>query len=191
MGLRELRGAPRFGSDDFPGRGGDRRPEVNLKMLIEFGVVAFLIMAVSFVRGRDRFEDFCVACFVFGFVIVFALALAPLGFLQAWIRPATFDAALRGTDLRLGLDGFALARFCLAHPIARYVLAIAYSALPLAISVHWCVERLKFLFFISTVASFIAFPFYLLVPACGPRYIFTGWPASSAAPIPHPGITLT
>jgi hypothetical protein len=139
---------------------------------------AALVIALSFALRTDRYEDVCVATAVVAFVLV----LLPLAPIEAWLRPLTWDGVLRRWDLALGLDGFALARFCFRHGWARVLFGNAYSALPLAFAVNWALERSKLFFHAAAIGAIAAVPFYMLVPACGPQYAFAGYPWHASVP---------
>jgi hypothetical protein len=131
-----------------------------------------LIMAASFARRSDKYQDLCIATLVMAFLLV----LMPLAPIEGYLRPFTWDARLRAVDLYLGLDGFAWARICWRTPWLRYVLTACYEALPLAFAVSWTAERSCLAIRAAVIGGLLAFPLYLLVPACGPQYVFPGYP---------------
>jgi len=152
--------------------------------MLWYGIAGFaLIMLVSFWRRTDRYEDLCVATFI----LVFLLLLTALGTFEGFLRPLTWDARLRAADLYLGLDGFALARLCWETTWLRILATISYCALPFAFALNWSLERSRLALRAAVIGGFLAFPLYLLVPACGPQYAFAGYPWH---PVVLPGLTV-
>jgi hypothetical protein len=110
--------------------------------MLYYGLAGFiLIMAVSFIRSiNEECEDFCAGAAI---PIFHAPSLA-LGAATGWLRPATIDGQLRALDLALGLDGFALTRWPIAHqwyfavqfiyPALPLMMALAAGALPHAVA---------------------------------------------------------
>ena len=132
-----------------------------------------MILATSFLRRtKDKYEDFCVAVSA----PIFLLLLKPFGLLSGHLRPHTFDEALRVIDLKLGLDGFALTRFSIAHNWFYLLLETVYLALPLAMAVAWITSKSRTLLHGCVIGAFLAFPLYMLVPAAGPEFTFANWP---------------
>jgi len=122
-----------------------------------------------------------------GGLILWILLVLPCAFsLNEQATPRTFDTALRRWDLALGLDGFALSRFCFRHMAAQLSVEAVYFALPLAIALAWVVSR-SWRFLAACILGGIAGWFcYLLCPATGPEMAFRGWPSSGAATLLSP-----
>lgn len=136
-------------------------------------IAAFLvIMVASFIRRTDRYEDFCVG---FALVVV-PLALVVLDPTTFHLSPFTWDARLRAVDVYVGLDGFALGRLCYGHPWLTSMVIISYGALPFAFALSWILERSWLTLRAAVIGGVLAFPCYLLIPACGPRWAFPGYP---------------
>jgi PAP2 superfamily len=98
--------------------------------------------------------------------------------------PHTIDGELRAADLALGLDGFALSRFSLAHLWARWTVEAVYGALPLVVVLAWIVGRSHTLLRAALIGALAALPVYMLLPAVGPEYVFQGWPDAAAHFVP-------
>jgi hypothetical protein len=141
--------------------------------MIWYGIAGFvLIMAVSFFRKTDKYEDLCAATFIFASVLL----MPPMGQVEGFLRPSTVDLQLRLWDLRLGLDGFAVARLCGRYSWICAPLAVVYSGLVFVLAVNWALERSKLFLWAATIGGLLAVPCYMLIPACGPKYAFTGYP---------------
>jgi hypothetical protein len=148
-------------------------------MFVWYGLAGFaLIMLVSWVRGADKYEDFCVGAFVAIFTIL-VLFLTPV---EAFLRPLTWDARLHAWDLALGLDGFALARVCFRHGWMIPILAVLWTGQPLVFAINWAIERSKLWLRAAIIGGVLAVPFYMLVPACGPQHAFAGYPWHTVVP---------
>ena len=133
--------------------------------------VLVLIPLFCFLRKAES-KDICVAA-----LIVAAPGLfAPFLWLTGYLRPLTYDGFLGHFDLTLGLDGFRLARFCARHSLLSIILASAYEGLPIMAGINWILERSKTFLRAALIGAVLAVPFYLLIPACGPRYAFVGYP---------------
>jgi hypothetical protein len=147
-------------------------------MLLWYGIAGFiLIMALSFARRTDIFENFCV-----GFLlVVFLLLMMIPTMIESAVRPLTWDARLQAADLRLGLDGFVWARIWLGTKWLRIISTQAYWGLPLAFAISWSMERSRTMARSVILAGILTFPCYLLIPAAGPVYAFVGWPKIFAA----------
>jgi len=141
--------------------------------MIVYGIAgAVLILVASFLRRTDKYEDVSIATFI----LVFVMLLPVIAFLEGWARPLTWDARLRVWDLALGLDGFALSRWCNRHNWAIIILSTVYYSLPLIAAASWVFERSRLLIRACIIGGLLTLPFYLLVPACGPHYSFAEFP---------------
>jgi hypothetical protein len=140
----------------------------------------FVIFADSFLRERQpaqRHANFRLAMAGVLFLVII-LPLASL--LEGAARPTTMDGRFRVVDLKLGLDGFALSRFCLGHSWAYWLTVVIYDALPLALALVWIISRSPMLVRGAIAGALAALPCYLVLPAAGPRYAFHGWPLPGA-----------
>jgi len=147
-------------------------------MFLYYAFAGFVvIMLARFIRRTDLYQDVCVGTFVMAFMMV----IGSLGPLEGFLRPLTWDARLRAVDLFLRLDGFAFARFCGRSDLLSRILSVTYSALPLAFSIAWVIDRSKLMLRSATIGGLLAFPIYLLVPACGPKYAFATYPWGDVA----------
>jgi hypothetical protein len=137
----------------------------------------FVLLADSFRTRRpaqERVENFIVGVTL----LLFPLMILPLAFqIEIAVRPHILDAELRAADLWLGLDGFALSRFCIAHLWARWLMTVVYALLPLEIALSWIVGRSHAFLRGAVIGAAVALPCYLLCPAVGPQYVYEGWPA--------------
>jgi hypothetical protein len=140
----------------------------------------FVVLADSFLRERtsaERTDNFRVAIVLIIFILI---ALPSAQAVESATCPVTMDGQLRALDLRLGLDGFALSRFCLAHAWAYWLTVGVYSALPLVMLLAWLKSR-SFVYILSALgAAVLTFPCYFFWPAVGPQYAFIGWPGAAA-----------
>jgi hypothetical protein len=143
-----------------------------------------LIMIFSFVRGTDKFEDFCVGFFM---VLFLTLLFVPT-VIETAARPNTVDGLLRRIDLGIGLDGFAFSRAVWSIAWVRLILRQVYWGMPAVFALAWSLERSRALVRGAWLGALLVFPFYLLVPACGPAYAFRGWPDASAVLVSTVGI---
>jgi hypothetical protein len=140
----------------------------------------FALVADSFHRRRDpatRIANFRIGCAIVLFPL-FILPLACLG--ESAVRPKTMDGLFRSGDLWLGLDGYALSRFCLAHSWAYWSTVAVYEFLPLALALAWLASRSRTLVCGAIAGALAALPIYLVLPAAGPQYAFNGWPLPGA-----------
>jgi hypothetical protein len=140
----------------------------------------FAILADSFFRQRQpakRLANFHVATAGVLFLL-FALPLAAST--ESVVRPTTMDGLFRAVDLKFGVDGFALSRFCLAHSWVYWLTVIIYGALPLALALAWIVSRSPRFVRGAIAGALAALPIYFLLPAAGPQYAFYGWPLRGA-----------
>jgi hypothetical protein len=140
----------------------------------------FIVLADSFLRQIDphqRATNFRVA----SLLVIFTIIVLPIAeSLEAAARPATMDGLFRAADMHLGLDGFALSRFCLAHASTYYLTIGVYSSLPLVMALAWIASR-SFVYLRAALGgTLLALPCYLLFPAVGPQYAFIGWPGQTA-----------
>ena len=106
---------------------------------------------------------------------------------ESAVRPQVLDDLFRALDLRLGLDGFALSRFCLAHVAARWLVSIVYSALPLVLALCWIAGRSRTFLRGALLGGVFSVPCYLIFPAVGPQYAFTNWPYAGSLGAIGPG----
>jgi len=140
----------------------------------------FIVLADSFLRKIDpdeRATNFRVA----SLLVVFTVIVLPIAVSrEAAVRPATMDGLFRAADMHLGLDGFALSRFCLAHASTYYLTIGVYSSLPLVMALAWIASRSFVYLGAALGGSLLALPCYLLFPAVGPQYAFIGWPGHTA-----------
>jgi hypothetical protein len=147
-----------------------------------YGLIAVAILWLSAIIGtRDRYQDFALGTVL----LLFFLSLPFIVLLESWIRPLTWDSRLELADRLLHLDAFPLARFYWRTPWFATFFLFIYNALPIAFSIAWLVDRSKPMLRAVAIAGFLAFPFYLLVPACGPVHAFAGYPQN---PIVPPGL---
>ena len=148
---------------------------------IDFAIAGyFIVLADSFLRQIDpdqRATNFRVA----SLLVVLTVIVIPIAeSLEGAARPATMDGLFRAVDMQLGLDGFALSRFCLAHASTYYLTIGVYSSLPLVMALAWIASR-SFVYLRAALgSSLLALPCYLLFPAVGPQYAFIDWPAQTA-----------
>jgi hypothetical protein len=150
----------------------------------------FLILVDSFIVRRSQSErtaNFRVAALL----VLIPLLVLPLadGF-EGSVRPLTLDREFRCIDLRLGLDGFALSRLCLAHLWTVTAVRIIYSGLPLAFALGWIATRSYQMVRAAVTGALLAMPCYLLAPACGPEYAWENWPHRDAVLLPTHGASL-
>ena len=140
----------------------------------------FIVLADSFLRQTDpgqRVTNFRVA----SLLVVFTVIVIPIAeSLVGAARPATMDGLFRAADMHLGLDGFALSRFCLAHASTYYLTIGVYSSLPLVMALAWIASRSFVYLGAALGGSLLALPCYLLFPAVGPQYAFIDWPGQAA-----------
>jgi hypothetical protein len=137
----------------------------------------FLLLADSFMRerkGEYRATNFRVGALL----VIFVCVILPSVDMLTAFRPV-MDQDLRVADLWLGLDGFALSRFCLNHPSAYWTVCVVYGCLPLVMAAAWVASRSYAFLRSAVVASLAAVPCYLLFPAVGPEYAFQDWPFGS------------
>jgi PAP2 superfamily protein len=149
----------------------------------------FAILADSFLRQSEAVErelNFRVASLI---ALVCLIVLPMASGVEATLRPSTVDGVLRAVDVRIGLDGFGLSRFCLGHAWAYWTAVIVYSCLPLAIALAWITSRSMTFLRGALYGAFAAFLCYLAVPAVGPQYAFSNWPASGATVLPTIDLT--
>lgn len=140
---------------------------------------AVVVLAASFRGVKDKYEDFCIGAAI----PIFILLLLPIGAATGWLRHATIDGQLRSLDLALGLDGFALTRWLIAHNW-YFVVRFVYPALPLMMALAWALERPRTLLRATVIGAVMALPFYLIFPAAGPQYAFANFPSAAARLIP-------
>jgi hypothetical protein len=149
-------------------------------------VVGFLvIMLDAFVRGRDKYNAFCVGLSL----PVFMFILLPVSFITTWLCPDTVDSMLRRGDLFLHMDGFALTRWMLRTHMQQFFVVPIYSGLPFVMALAWITGESKTLLRAVVIGAVLAIPFYLLVPAVGPEYAFVNFPetyAHAIIPVLHP-----
>jgi hypothetical protein len=100
--------------------------------------------------------------------------------------PETLDGVLHGMDRALGFDGFAVSRWLLRHPRLDALDWMAYLALPTAFALAWVAERSAEAAHAVLAGAVLCGPLYLLVPACGPKYAFAGWPWGDSSAVPAP-----
>jgi hypothetical protein len=151
--------------------------------MLSYALAGFLlIMLVSFLRGtKDKYLDL----YVSAALPIFISFLILLGPITSWIRPETIDGQLRAIDLALGLDGFALTRWMLAH--CYFFVRPVYFALPLMMACAWVLERPRTLLRAAVIGAGLAFLIYLIFPAVGPQYAFANFPDASARLMPTIG----
>jgi PAP2 superfamily len=146
-------------------------------MMLLFAVAGFvLIILVAFLRGvKDKYPDVC-----FATALVCLLVMLPqLAVVTQWLRPVTLDGPLHALDVWLRLDSFRLSRFLIQAGWQMTVSLPVYESLPLVIAAAWAFERPRYLMRAVIIGPLLAFPFYLLIPACGPAYAFADWPNSA------------
>lgn len=137
-----------------------------------------VLLADSFLRPHtsgERLINFRVGCAV---VLLPAFALPLACRLESSLCSTTIDGFLRATDMRLGFRDFALSRYCFAHHWAFWATVVVYDALPLVMVLAWIVGRSKAMLWASLWGAAFALPCYLILPAVGPEYAFSGWPSA-------------
>ena len=143
----------------------------------DYALLGFVvILAVSFIRGTNKYHDFLIGVCV----VTFCFSLTPFAMFISWLRPMTIDGMLRQTDLALGLDGFALTRWAASQPWRSAIVPV-YLSIPLALATAWALERSRTLIRTTVIATIGAFFFYLLVPASGPVWAYHSFPLDGPA----------
>jgi hypothetical protein len=137
--------------------------------------VAPAILIAGKVR-RTKFTDDLIVAVLLVLAEVFILpVIGGVAFSGiTYLRPETVDSYLHGLDLTLGLRASVLTGFCLQHAAFWFICMQAYNALILMFAIHWAVERSMKFFRAAGLGALLCFPFYLLLPACGPRYATGG-----------------
>jgi hypothetical protein len=103
---------------------------------------------------------------------------------ESAVRPKTLDGIFRLGDLWLGLDGYALARFCLCSPWAYWSSVAVYDFLPLVVALAWIISRSPTLVRGAIAGALAALPIYLHSRLRAPSMPFTDgrFPARNLLP---------
>jgi membrane-associated phospholipid phosphatase len=64
----------------------------------------------------------------------------------------------------------------------RIPLRFAYDVLAVMFSLSWVIDRSRTMLRAILIAGLLAFPLYIIVPACGPTYAFAGYPLHPIVP---------
>jgi len=114
-------------------------------------------------------------------LVAIAVIMVPLLVLAAAaFGSRILDANLRAADLRLGLDGFAVARWTTSHAHTQACLTIVYDTMPFVMAAAWAASRSRRLVRAAVLGALVAPICYALFPAVGPRYAFPSWPAAGS-----------
>ena len=140
-----------------------------------YALAGFLVvMVAAYIRKiRNPYEDFAIGLAM----PILLMVLVWTAHVTSWLAPTTLDGLLRQVDLSLGLDGFALTRWLFHHHLYWWVSPV-YVSLPLIMAFAWALERNRPLLRACCIAPFVAFVFYLIIPASGPSYAFAGFPSA-------------
>jgi membrane-associated phospholipid phosphatase len=130
------------------------------------------ILLASLIRGVRKYDEILLGIGI----VVCSLLVLPLCSWITSVRATTVDNSLRSFDLLLRLDGLGVGAFCAGHPIFWVLCVQAYNGLVLMFCLHWAIERSETFLRAAIIGAVLAVPFYLLVPACGPRYTLGGAP---------------
>jgi|HubBroStandDraft_2_1064218.scaffolds.fasta_scaffold336430_1 membrane-associated phospholipid phosphatase len=151
-----------------------------MPLFLFYGLVAVAILwTASAVRKDDRYDDFCVGA---GLLFFFLGVLIPMTVVESWLRPLTWDGRLQHVDQALGLNGFGLGRLYASSPWFHLLIRSVYETLPVAFALGWIVDRSKTMLRAVVIGGILAFPLYILVPACGPAHVFAGYPVHTIVP---------
>lgn len=111
----------------------------------------------------------------------------------ARLRTVRYDLYIYRIDNLFGQPSFALARWLSGHAALKYSLALCYNLLPAAMVGVFAVylfhrplaEAFRVLrAFILNLA--LAVPIYILIPVCGPAFVFSDFPAAQHNVFAHP-----
>jgi hypothetical protein len=128
-------------------------------------------------------------------IAILALILDPVAQAVAdsltHLRPMKMDLYVCAMDRYLGQPAFVLGRLIAPHRWAKVLLSVAYGLLPMAVTLvlAWHilrrskdVGRMLWAFVMSLVLAPVS---YLLLPVCGPRFAFPGFPSGPGEFVPH------
>jgi hypothetical protein len=114
----------------------------------------------------------------------------------AWLshlRPAKYDLFIYWLDGRVGFEpSFAIGRLAVHHLWLAELLSVTYGSCTLGmlavfIAYLWLRPEPEAVVLIRVFVLnlFVAVPIYLLIPVCGPRFAFPGFPAAVPETAPH------
>lgn len=145
--------------------------------LLTFGILAI-------VRPRDNRWVHCLIVSVTAFAVsgfFLALVLPKLG--TRLYAPVTYDQWFFLADTWLGSPSWWLGRLLATHPLIAWLARASYSQsmnvgviAVSAVMISQGVTRGWKCYATMTSQAFLAWPFYLTLPACGPVYAFPGFP---------------
>jgi hypothetical protein len=150
--------------------------------MLAFWIVSVLIIIFGSLRrtGLRRREDFITAL---GYVALSAIG-ACLQVLIIRLRPHTIDPELMRIDRAMGFNINRFAVHSAGHQLLFLLLALAYVALPIAITTAWTIEQGIMLRRTVLIGGLFCFIFYYAFPAVGPAWFNWSAPLSISSS-PH------
>jgi hypothetical protein len=156
------------------------------------GILALFLAIVIFMHpSRDKTREWMLAATV---IIPIGETLAGLVVYKlAYLRPYKIDLYIYQIDSLFGYPGFYLGQFVNKYRMLKDTLCVVYGFLSSAILItfawYLCKRSRKEAIAVAgsfTLNLFLAVPFYLCFPTCGPLFAFPTYPALPGPIVSHP-----